>query len=192
MLPPGWEEKEEEEAWYEDSSEYGEDSFEGSEDDDFLEGDDPEIADDAELEDDEESELEELIDEGEALIEEGKYEDALNLFREAQERYNESAEAACHVGYAATLIFSAAVVTSASWEDDDELANLFEEAINSFDTSLSLDPEYYPALNGLGSLHMAAGNVESAIECWQASLDADSDQEDIVEQLDEARAQTEE
>lgn len=193
MVPPGWNEEEEEE-WIEDSEEkFADDDLgDDGEDMEYLDEDDDDLSDDAELEDEEEDELEALIDEGEALIEEGRYQEALDVFREAAERYNESAEAIFHVGHTAMLLFSDGAAENSAWKDDDDLASHHEEALGAFEQALALDPEYYPALNGQGTLHFAAGNVQAACEAWEQSLAIESDQDDITEVLDEARAQLEE
>ncbi len=191
MMPPGWEEAEEDDEWLEESENgFSNDGFKEDQDDYYE--DEEDLADDSDIESDEEDELEELIDEGEALIEEGLYQEALDTFREAAERYNESAEAVFHVGHTAMLLFSDSATDNPSWEEDDELASLFEEALSAFDTAISLDGEYYPALNGQGTLHYAAGNIKLAFEAWELSLEIEPDQEDIEAVLEEARAQFEE
>ncbi len=188
MIPPGWEEAEEDEEWL-DESENGLTGGGFEQNDDELFDDEEDFADGDDIQSDEEDELEELIDEGEALIEEGLYQEALETFREAAERYNESAEAIFHLGHTAMLLFSDGATGNPSWEEDDELTSLFEEALGAFDTALGLDGEYYPALNSQGTLHYAAGNVKAAFEAWELSLDIEPEQEDIAEVLEEARTQ---
>ncbi len=191
MTPPGWEEEEEEDSpWMEEyDDDYGDEDLE-EDDEDYL---DDEYAEYEESEDEEEEdELESLIDEGEALIEEGEYLQALELFREAAERFPDSSLAVFHVGQTALMLFTDGVESTANWEDDDDLMGFYDEAMTAFDSALSLDDEYYPALNGQGALLMVGDNIDAAIECWEKSLDIHADQEEIEAALVEARSQAEE
>lgn len=195
MTPPGWDEEEEDEesAWMDDyDDEFAEEEGMGDEEEDFLDDEYGEFDDDESNGDDEdEDELESLIDEGEALIEEADYQGALELFREAVERFPESAEAAFKLGSTALMIFTDGVETSPNWEDDDDLVGFYEDAVNGFDAALSIDPEDYQIFNGLGAVYMMADNLEAAIENWERSLELNAEQEDILEAIEEARAQLE-
>lgn len=193
MTPPGWddEENEDDAPWMDGVEDELVDEEElEAEDDEFLDDDeDEEFDDDAEEED--EDELEPMIEEGEALIEEGEYAEALELFREAAERFPESPLAAFHLGHTALMLFSDGFDenTPDAWKDDDDLESYFEEAMSAFDTALSLDAAYYPALNDQGALHMMTGNIDAAIECLERSLDANEDQDEIAEMVQQAKSQ---
>ncbi len=192
MAPPRWEDEENEETSL--LGEYEDDELEDEdleEEDEFFEGDDLEDledeydSDESELGDDDD--LDSLIDEGEALIEEGEYTEALRIFRETTERFPESPYAHYHVGQTALMMFSDGLEETPAWEDDDDLSSLNEEAQNAFDSALTIDSDFYPALNGQGALYMVLGAHQSAIECWEKSLLINPDQEDIVEAIEEAR-----
>lgn len=198
MLSPGWEEEEGDDVgWIEPVDEeegFGED-YESDDEEEFYGDEDFEVYDEEDLDDDvedeeEDSDLDVLINEGEALIEEGEYDEALNLFREALERFPESPLAAYHVGQTTLMMFSDGIGADTVWQDDDELAGYFDESLSAFETALGLDENYYPALNSLGALQMLVDNPKAAIEAWERSLDIDDDQEDIIAALEEARAQT--
>jgi tetratricopeptide (TPR) repeat protein len=191
MPCPGWDDEDREDSgWIDDYEEddFGEEAEEFGEDDDdgeFL--DDEALDDDTGEEEAGDSELDGLIDEGEALIEEGEYLPALELFREAAERFPDSALALYHVGQTALMLFSDGVEGSANWEDDDELSGYHEEAQSNFEAALAVDEEFYPALNGQGALAMVLDNPKVAVESWEQSLAIEEDQEDIRAALEEAR-----
>jgi tetratricopeptide (TPR) repeat protein len=190
MPPPGWDEEVEEDSpWMEDYEDdlADEEEFEEEEDDFEEEEEFVDLEEEDGKEDEDADDLESLIDEAEALIEEAEYERALELFREATERFAESAEAAYKLGDTALMLFANGVESSASWEDDDDLAALYEEAINGFETALSIDADDYQSLNGLGTLYMVAGNVAAAVENWERSLELNGDQDEIEAALEEAR-----
>ncbi len=198
MASPRWEDEEndetsllgeyeddelEEEEEFEEDDEFfeGEDDLEDLEDEDYESGEDNELGDD---------ELEALIDEGEALIEEGEYQEALVIFREATERFPESSYAHYHVGQTALMMFTDGLEETPMWQDDDDLSGFYEEAQNAFDAALTLDAEFYPALNGQGALFMVVNNLQAAIECWEKSLSINEEQEDILEAVAEAKKQS--
>lgn len=197
MVPRGWEEQNEEDPQNLDEfeaelGEEEEDLEEEEGDDDALLDEDDDLGeydedDDVEA-DEEEDELQSLIDEGEALIEEGEYGSALELFREASERFPESPLALYHVGQTALMLFTDTMDPDSNWQDDDDLTSHYEEAQSAFESALSLDEGFYPALNGQGALFMVVSNPAAAIDCWQRSLDIMPDQEDITQAIDEARS----
>lgn len=197
MVPRGWEEASDDDPQSLDEyeAELGEEEEdleeEDGDDDAFLEEDDDlgEYDDDEEVEDDqEEDELQSLIDEGEALIEEGEYGQALELFREASERFPESPLALYHVGQTALMLFTDTMDPDSNWQDDDDLSAFYEEAQSAFESALALDEGFYPALNGQGALFMVVNKPAEAIDCWQRSLDITPDQEDISQAIEEARS----
>ena len=192
MVPPAWDEEEEDDALLDglsngydnnDIADYGDED-----EDDSFEDEDEEEYDDEEVVDEEEDELEALIDEGEALIEEGEYAAALELFREACDRFPDNPWASYHVGQTALMMFTDGIENEPNWQDDDDLVGLHEEALNAFETAISLDEEYYPALNGLGALYILTRSPKLAVEAWEKSLAANPDQEDIEAALDQARS----
>lgn len=191
MVPPEWED--EEDAWNEEleESEFG-DSYGGNplsdeedEDDDFYEDDFVETP-----SEDDDNELETLLGEGEALVEEGEFQKAIEIFMDAAERFNEDPLAIFHVGQAYLLLFSEMVETDERWQNNDDLVSYKEEAENAFETALALDEEYYPALNGLGSLYAAMGDVDEAIDYWDRSLDIYDDQPEIAQALREIKSKS--
>jgi tetratricopeptide (TPR) repeat protein len=195
MAPPRWEDEENDETSL--LGEYEDDELEDDDledEDEFYDGDDDleDLEDDYDSDDDdlEDDDLEALIDEGEALIEEGEYTEALRIFREATERFPESPYAHYHVGQTALMMFSDGLEETPDWEDDDDLSSLNEEAQTAFDSALSIDEDFYPALNGQGALFMVLGNHQAAVEYWEKSLSINPDQEDIVEAVEEAKKQS--
>jgi len=182
MIPREWEEDEEDGPWIDEYDEDFGDDDGIDDDDDDLEDDDDDPA------EDEEDELEDLIAEGDTLLEEGEYEQALGLFREAAERFPESPLAVCKVGHANLMLFTDGVEETSNWEDDDDLAGWYEEALTAFDAALSIDEEFVDALNGQGALYMLADKGDDAIECWQRSLEIDPDQADIAAALADAQS----
>ncbi len=189
MVPPEWED--EEEAWSEEyeESEFG-DSYGGNpladeedDDDDYYEDDFVETP-----TEDDDNELETLLGEGEALVEEGEFQKAIEIFTDAAERFNEDPLAIFHVGQAYLLLFSEMVETDDRWQNNDDLVSYKEEAENAFETALSLDENYYPALNGLGSLYASMGELAEGIDYWEKSLDIFDDQPEILEAVQEAKS----
>lgn len=194
MVPPGWDEDEEEGAFLDGlSNGYhpgGMDAYDDDEDG-FYDGDDDfeEVDEDAEVEvaGEEDDDLEALIDEGEALIEEGEYEAALELFREASERFPDNPLAAYHVGQTALMMFTDGIDNEPNWKDDDDLVALYEEALGAFDMAISLEDDYYPAYNGLGALHMLTNATRAAVEAWERSLAINADQDEVPTVLKQAK-----
>lgn len=185
MIPREWEAEDDDAPWMgEYDEEFGEDSDLEDEDDEELLDDDDDNAGD-----DDEDELEDLIAEGDTLMEEGEYQQALEIFREAAERFPENPSAVCKVGHAALMLFTDGVEETSNWEDDDDLAAHHEEALGAFETTLSMDEEYVDALNGLGALYMLTDRVEEACEAWERSTQVDPDQDEIIEALEAARTQ---
>ncbi|MDX1972551.1 MAG: tetratricopeptide repeat protein [Candidatus Sumerlaeia bacterium] len=189
MVPPEWEDSDE---WNEDLEEseynetYGGDPLHDDEEDDeedYFEDDFVETP-----SEDDESELDDLIAEGEALLEEGEYHQAIQLFTDAAERFNDDPTAIFHVGYAYMLLFSEMVENDDHWQVNDELVTYRDEAENAFETALSLDEEFYPAMNAYGALFACTGNFREAVSYWERSLDLYDDQPEIAEAVQEARS----
>lgn len=191
MTPPEWEEEDEGSAWIDEFVDDDDEELEAEEDQPVLgEDEEEEEFDDEAPEEEDEDELESLIEEGEALIEEGEYGQALEIFREASERFSDRPIALYHLGQTALMVLSDAIEEDgdhSSWQDDDELVGLYEEALNAFDVALSVDEEFYPALNGQGALYLVVDNRAAAVECWERSLEIEPDQEDISQVLEETK-----
>ncbi|MBI5154007.1 tetratricopeptide repeat protein [Candidatus Poribacteria bacterium] len=191
MACPGWDAEEEEPApWigdYEGGFEDEEDGFEEEEESEEALLDDEYEYEEESAEEEDEDELEAMIEEGEALIEEGEYASALQLFREAVERFPESPTAQYHVGQTSLMLFTDGVTADENWRDDDELVAYQEEAASAFEAALAMDDEFYPALNGQGALYMLLDNSAAATECWERSLDINPDQVEIQEALESAQ-----
>ena len=191
MMPPDWAEEEEEEAAeWEENYDAGFEDDEYDEEEDFL--DDEYGLEDEEADDDGESDdLDDMIEEGNTLVEEGEYEAALTIFREAAERFPESPEAVFRVGHAALLLFTDGVEETLNWRDDDDVSAAYEEALNAFENALSIDAEHTQALNSQGALYMVAENPKLAIECWERSIELDPEQDEIEAAIAQARLQVE-
>lgn len=183
--------------------EENEDEAEGE---DSLDDDEEEALDDDEIGDvymdDDDGEFEEgstdagdldaLIDDGNELIENGEYKEAIDHFEEVVESYPEEALSHYHLGRACYCLLREEMESQTLWEDDAELLELHERAIGCFDSALELDPDHIPSLNALGALYAVRGNHRGAVECWEKSLELDGDQEEVRNDLEEAKSNLDE
>ncbi|UCE17303.1 MAG: tetratricopeptide repeat protein [Gemmatimonadota bacterium] len=69
------------------------------------------------------------------------------------------------------------------WEDKADDEEFFELAIVAFQRALELDSEFVEAYNNLGTLYALRGWNEEAKEQWKRSLELNSNQPEIRENL---------
>lgn len=166
----GVDEVEEDDSFFSDG-EYSEDDEAGGEDE---EGDD---------------DLEALIELGEELAESGELRRALRLWRKAVDRFPEEQEVWFRLGQACFRVIEDESSHHDIWEDDAELQGLHEEALTALDESITIDDRHHHSWNLLGALYMLRKNPQSAVECWEKSLQIKSGQKQVKQDLEEARAE---
>lgn len=179
------------EVW-EDEDEEGVDPFDDEDDDEdeddggfFLdEDDDDEEEGEWEEEDDDLANVIELADD---LADSGESRRALKLWRKTIERFPEEHEAWFHLGRACFRVLEEETEHHEIWIDDAELMGLYEEAVGALDEAVTIEEKHFDSWNLLGALYALRGNWRSAIECWEKSLKIKPGQEEVEEDLENAR-----
>ncbi len=194
---------------YDDEEEFGfdeageniegeDESFELDEEEEFFEDDEDEDEDGDELDDDEDegegnefADLDSVVEEGEELIESGEYAKAIELLQGGLEVFPEEVSLHFLLGLASLESLKEDIDTSELWEDDSDMVEMYEQAVASFEEALNLDPEHVGSLNALGMLYALRGNHESAINCWEKSLEVEPDQSTVNDDIRASRKKLE-
>ncbi|MCC5877061.1 MAG: tetratricopeptide repeat protein [Candidatus Sumerlaeia bacterium] len=161
-------EDDEEDYWDRDPMEDGDDE------DEVEEGGGPE-------------ELEELIQQADELAELGEPRKALRLWRRQIERFIDDPNAQYAYAQAAFRLLEEEIVTEKWWVSDVELVSLFEESLSALEEAVTIDETHFNSWNLMGALYALRHNFESAIPCWEKSLEINPDQIDVKNDLEEAR-----
>lgn len=127
--------------------------------------------------------LDDYISISEKVAREGRYDEAVDVLREANKRYPESPTGRYNLGVALFLRVKQDREHLELWEnlaDDEQFA---EEAMAALEGAVDADPQFYQAYNNLGRLYALRGRKHDAIEAWEKSLAIKSDQPEIAEEL---------
>lgn len=123
--------------------------------------------------------LDDYISVSEKVAGEGRYDEAVDVMREANRRYPESPTGRYNLGVALFLRVKQDREHLELWEnlaDDDQLA---EEAINALEGAIEADPEFIQAYNNLARLYALRGRKRQAVATWRKSLQLNPDQPQV-------------
>jgi len=175
---------EEEFAFGEPEDEIEDESFDlEDEDGEFLddEDEDEEYADDDEG--NEFADLDSVVEEGEELLEAGEYAKAIELLAGGIEAFADAPQLYYLLGLASTEALKEDMAHNELWEKDTDLVEMYEQAVSAFEEALNLEPEHLGSLNALGTLYALRGNHESAINCWEKSIEVEPDQQPVLDDI---------
>ena len=179
---------EEEFAFGEPEDEIEDESFDlEDEDGEFLddEEEDEEYADDDEG--NEFTDLDSVVEEGEELLEAGEYAKAIELLAGGIEAFADAPQLYYLLGLASTEALKEDMAHNELWEKDSDLVEMYEQAVSAFEEALNLEAEHLGSLNALGTLYALRGNYESAINCWEKSIEVEPDQQPVLDDIRMAR-----
>lgn len=131
--------------------------------------------------------LAEMIDLGEQLAELGEHRKALRLWRRHIDRFSDEADAQFAYGQAAFRVLHEEIVTERWWNSDAELVTFYEESLSALEDAVTIDESHFPSWSLMGALFALRHNHESAISCWEKSLEINPDQDDVRNDLEEIR-----
>jgi tetratricopeptide (TPR) repeat protein len=123
--------------------------------------------------------LDDYISVSETVAREGRYDEAVDVLREANRRYPESPTGRYNLGVALFLRVKQDREHLELWEnlaDDEQYA---EEAMAALEGAVDADPQFYQAYNNLGRLYALRGRKNDAITAWEKSLAIKPDQADV-------------
>lgn len=128
--------------------------------------------------------LDEYLATGEKVAREGRLAEAVDLMREATNRFPDSATGKYNLGVALFLRLREDKAHLELWEDlaDDE--NLAEEAIVALQGAIETDPTFIAAHNNLARLYALRNRPEDAIATWTKSLELDPDQPTVRAEME--------
>jgi tetratricopeptide (TPR) repeat protein len=128
--------------------------------------------------------LEEYLATGERIANEGRLEEAVDLMREATQRYPESPTGRYNLGVALFLRLREGKEHLDIWEDlagDEQLAN---EAMASLEGAIERDPGFVQAYNNLAKIYALRNRPEDAIRTWERSLSIQPGQDTIRAEME--------
>jgi len=128
--------------------------------------------------------LDEYLATGEKVAREGRLAEAVDLMREATNRFPESATGKYNLGVALFLRLREDKAHLELWEDlaDDE--QLADEAIVALEGAIDSDPSFVAAYNNLARLYALRNRSEEALAMWGRSLELDPNQETVRAEME--------
>lgn len=128
--------------------------------------------------------LEDYFATSEQVAHEGRLDEAVDVMREAVQRFPESPTGAYNLGVALFLRVKKDREHQEMWEDlaDDE--QLAAEAISALESALEADPKFVEAYNNLARLYSLTGRKAEAVACWKKSLEIKPDQPEVKSDLE--------
>jgi len=128
--------------------------------------------------------LDEYLETGEKLGQEGRLAEGADVLREATNRYPESATAFYDLGVALFLELREEHAHLELWEDLAENENVAEECVYALESAIERDPKLTEAFTNLGTILALRGRRDEAIAAWERSLALNPNQPDVLEELD--------
>lgn len=128
--------------------------------------------------------LDDYISVSEKVAREGRFDEAVDVLREANKRYPESPTGRYNLGVALFLRVKQDREHLELWEnlaDDEQYA---EEAMAALEGAVDADPQFYQAYNNLGRLYALRGRKHDAIAAWEKSLAVKPDQADVRSEME--------
>ena len=128
--------------------------------------------------------LDDYLSVGQEVAREGRLDEAIDVMREANSRFPESATGSYNLGVALFLRLKQDKDRLELWENlaDDE--NLVSEAITALEGAVAADPKFVAAYNNLGKLYALRGRSEEAFRAWEKSLEIDENQPEVKADMD--------
>lgn len=130
------------------------------------------------------STVEEYLEAAENAGDEKQLERALDILREAVERFPDSGDAHYDLGVALFMLLESRLAHLDLWENLAEDEELAEEAIAAFEAAIERKPDFAPAYTNLANMLALRGNVRKAVALWQRSLELDPDQPEVKDNLE--------
>lgn len=127
--------------------------------------------------------LEEYLATSEKVAKDGRLDEAVELMREATDRYPESPTGRYNLGVALFLRVREDKAHLELWEDlagDEQMA---DEAIVALQGAIERDPAFTQAYNNLARLYALRGRSQDAVQCWEQSLAVDGTQDDVCTEM---------
>jgi tetratricopeptide (TPR) repeat protein len=128
--------------------------------------------------------LDDYIDVSEQVAREGRLDEAVDVLREATQRYPESPTGQYNLGVALFLRVKQDREHLELWEnlaDDEQFAS---EAIDALEAAIAADAGFVQAYNNLGRLYALKGRRQEACDTWEKSLKLNPEQPEIRADLD--------
>lgn len=128
--------------------------------------------------------VEEYLEAAENAGDEKQLEQALDILREAVERFPDSGEAHYDLGVALFMLLESRLAHLDLWENLAEDEELAEETIAAFEAAIERKPDFAPAYTNLANMLALRGNARKAVALWQRSLELDPDQPEVKDNLE--------
>lgn len=133
--------------------------------------------------------LDDYLATAEKVGSEGRLAEAIDILREAGERYPDSAIAQFNLGTALLLAVKEDKAHNELWESLSDEEDLLQQAIVAFQNAIDRDSHLLPAYNNLARALALHGRTDDAILVWERSLQLNPDQPDARADYDMLRTQ---
>lgn len=128
--------------------------------------------------------LEEYLATGERIANEGRLDEAVDVMREATQRYPESPTGRYNLGVALFLRVREDRAHLDLWEDLAGDEQLVEEAITALEGAIERDGGFVQAYNNLARLYALRGRSDEALATWKRSLEIMPDQPTVQAEME--------
>jgi len=136
---------------------------------------------------DRDAQLDALLEEGEQLCADKRYDEAISRLRAAIEQYPDSPLPHHALSVVCLMRLREDYEHLEVWEDLADGEAHFEAAVKEAEAALDLDEKFVPARNNLGTLFALRGWWEDAIRQWEMSLTLEPGQSQVREEMSDAR-----
>jgi len=133
--------------------------------------------------------LDEYLTTAEKVGSAGRLAEAIDILREAGERYPDSAIAQFNLGTALLLAVKEDKAHNELWESLSDEEDLLQQAIVAFQNAIDRDPHLLPAYNNLARALALHGRTDDALLVWERSLQLNPDQPDARSDYEMLRTQ---
>lgn len=117
------------------------------------------------------------------MAQRGQLEEARRLLEEAAAQFPANPLAHYNLSVVYFLRLRQAMDDHDLWDPEAHEEGFFQGALAELEATLELAPEFTPALNNLGTLHLLRHDREQAREMWRRSLEIDPNQPWLREDL---------
>jgi len=131
--------------------------------------------------------LEDYLETGRKVAEDGRLNEAVDLIREAVTRYPDSPTGQYNLGVALFLQVREGRQHPQIWENLAEDEDLQEQALEALSAAIARDPGFIEAYNNLGRLLALRKRYSDAIDVWEKSIAIMPAQPEIVQEIELAR-----
>ncbi len=136
----------------------------------------------------EECSIEEALEITEELTETGESIQAIRIWREIADRLSDDPQASYHHAYACFCYLTDEADDEFEFTPESEQQAILEEGISRIEEALSSDPDNTTYINLSGMFYKNSGDLQTALDLFRLSLEANEDQEEIqvlVDQLED-------